>query len=368
MIRRSAFVAALAILLSLGIHALGLSISAPNLTPRTGEDQRSDTVELGTTFEDFATAEPEPVEPELAEPPEPPSETPPEPVEAEIPTSDALVASAEPQQTPSPDTGASTVLTPQAPVPEAIQSAEQAGSDPQTLKEVAQPSPVEPVAAPELPDGTPNTGRPLIEAATPDEASAPAPEQIAALPAPPTIPLAPADSEITEPEELDVEPQSENSDLAVTTSIRPQPADRSQPEPQGAEVGSDKFEIFRNPQQTIVSPLAQYQQDGTDAFSSRNREARSGGRGPGNSDVTNYAGKVLVHLNRAPIVYVASKGFAQVFFEINPDGSLAWVDVVDSSGSREVDRAAKEQVRTAAPFPPPPNGASRKLSFFYQIN
>ena len=57
-----------------------------------------------------------------------------------------------------------------------------------------------------------------------------------------------------------------------------------------------------------------------------------------------------------------------MFFQIDPDGSLAWVEIVDSSGSLEVERAAREQVRRAAPFPRPPSGTSRKLSFFYQNN
>lgn len=77
-------------------------------------------------------------------------------------------------------------------------------------------------------------------------------------------------------------------------------------------------------------------------------------------------GLVLVHLNQSEPVYVSARGFAQVFFQIDPDGSLAWVDIVDTSGSAELERAAKEQVRRAAPFPRPPNGTSRKLSFYYQ--
>jgi len=75
-----------------------------------------------------------------------------------------------------------------------------------------------------------------------------------------------------------------------------------------------------------------------------------------------------MHLNRATVVHVSGRGFARVLFQINPDGSLAWVDVIDSSGSDEIDRAAKAQVQNAAPFPRPPNGKSRKLSFAYRSN
>ena len=90
--------------------------------------------------------------------------------------------------------------------------------------------------------------------------------------------------------------------------------------------------------------------------------------GIGNAYTTNYAGRVLVHLNRAASVPVSEEGFARVMFEINPDGSLAWVDVLNSSGSAAVERAATGQVRNASPFPPPPDGKSQRLSFVYRAN
>lgn len=338
MIRKSAFVAVLAILLSVGAHLFGLMFSTADLPRQSSEQRRSNSVELATTFEDFADPAPQPVEPEPEVEPEPPVEPPPEPESAEVPTSDAKVASPDPQQVFAPDTGASAIIRPNTPEPEVTESVDP--SEDSTPSNAEAPQTVEPV-------------QPATETAESTEpVEAPSPEP----------PLSPAPTE-------EATTAVEESDLAVTASIRPRLPEERPLQPQdNAEEEFDEFAIFRNPQRTVVSPLAQYRQDGTDAFSSRNRASRSGGRGPGNANETNYAGEVLVHLNRAPLVYVASKGFAQVFFEINPDGSLAWVDVVDSSGSPDIDRAAKDQVRSAAPFPRPPGGVSRKLSFFYQIN
>jgi TonB family protein len=112
----------------------------------------------------------------------------------------------------------------------------------------------------------------------------------------------------------------------------------------------------------MESPLIAYARDGNlDGWL-----GHQGSGSSGNSGVTNYAGRVLVHLNNAPRVRAQIRGSARVVLEINPDGTLARVDVIESTGTFELDSAAKAQVRNAAPFPPPPQGATRKLSFVYR--
>ena len=56
------------------------------------------------------------------------------------------------------------------------------------------------------------------------------------------------------------------------------------------------------------------------------------------------------------------------FFEINPDGSVARIDIIESSGSKDIERAAKEQIRVAEPLPLPPNGNVRRMSLYYRSN
>lgn len=369
MIRGSVFVAILAALVSLVVHILGLSMTAPNLAEPPTTETAPDTVALGNSFEDLAETPPEPVEPEQAEAPEPPIETPPEPEPAEIPTSQAKVASPDPQRVFAPDTGTSQIAQPEAPEPEVIEPVGQPDSEESASDEATETPAVEPDTVTEAPQGTPDAP---VE--TPVEAPvAPEPEQLAALPAPEAmaVPVIPLERDAVEPE-ISVEPTPEDpeeteSEQAVTASIRPRlPDRRPQTTPQDTQRNLRNFDNLKFPEQTIDSPLIVYRREGVDAFTRSNSGTRSGGRGPGNANETNYAGRVLVHLNRAPPVFVKTRGFAQVFFQIDPDGSLAWVDIIRSSGSPDVERAAREQVRVAAPFPPPPGGVSRKLSFYYQ--
>ncbi len=376
MIRGSITVAVLAVILSVLAHLFGLTMTASPRLDRTAANPSPDAIELGNTFEEVADITPDPVEPEAAEVPEPPAETAPEPEAAEIPVSEALVASDNPQNVPAPDLGDNEVVQPITSEAEAVQAVEPSEGDAEASDDASVTPAVEPQDVTEIPQGTEVETTQSVEATEETQVAEPS-QQIAALPVETpspdaAIPIVPLEQEAVEPEATETPPvpdQVEPTETgpAVTASLRPRlPDQRPDPDQSGAENGSDEFANLRFPTQVIESPLTQYQREGVDSFTSGNSGNRSGGRGPGNSDTTNYAGRVLVHLNRAPVVFVPVRGFARVFFQIDPDGSLAWVDVIDSSGSPEVDRAAKAQVRAAAPFPRPPGGVSRKLSFYYQ--
>ncbi|WP_170401348.1 energy transducer TonB family protein [Ruegeria arenilitoris] len=386
MIRGSIVIAALAALLSLLLHLMGLGLTAPRLIQQPDAAGRGDSVELSNSFEDLVDTVAEPVESEPPEAPEPPVEEPPEPAPepAEIPTSEVHVASDDPQKTFSPDTGTSEILQPVAPEPveaQAPESRDTTDGDKSASDEVEETPPVEVAEVAEAPEGSPEATEPAEEtAAAPEPIEA---EQIAALPEPsenpvPSIaPVVPSESETIEadipatPAEPvpDADENSEEAEQALTSSIRPRlPDRRAQPEPPATLRGARDFSDLQYPTQEVESPLTTYRRQGKDLFTSGNSGTRSGGRGPGNSDRTNYNGKVLVHLNRAPIVYTAARGFARVFFVINPDGTLAYVEVVDTNGSPDLERAAKAQVQAASPFPKPPGGVSRSLSFVYSSN
>ncbi|WP_170411400.1 energy transducer TonB family protein [Ruegeria atlantica] len=378
MIRRSAMIAAAAILVSLFLHLMGLSVTGQRLAEGTPDGQANESIELSTTFEDLAGVVAEPVEPEPAEAPEPPVETPPE--EPEIPVSEALVASENPQEVYAPDIGEAEVVQSIAtePVePDVADTENTAEEDAAASDDANETPPVEAETAAEVTEGNPEADIAEPEVATEIQPVAPAPQELAALPITPSpeaaIPVVPLEAEAIDPDDP-VEPTEQDAaedgtELAVTSSIRPQRADRQPtPERRGVLNGARDFSELQFPTEEVESPLYAYRREGLDAFTSGSSGSRSGGRGPGNSDTTNYAGEVLVHLNRAPPIFVAARGFAKVFFEINPDGTLAWVDVIDSSGSSEVDRAARAQVQAASPFPLPPGGVSRKLSFFYTSN
>ncbi|MEX0283309.1 MAG: TonB family protein [Paracoccaceae bacterium] len=410
MIRRSFPIAVVAVVLSLLLHGLGFGVSTLPEIVVVEDAPKEDVVELGNSFEELAESATEPEEPEPAPQPEPEAESvpepepepapAPEPVEAEIPTSEALVASSNPQEGVTPDLGVSETADPNLTEPVAAGEAEAAEP------EVAEPveAPVEPPVAET--EATPETTEPPAPAETvepvettivevaPVEAAEPEPqpsEQIAALPAPaapatpvapapvpsvvPVVPIAPEVAETdTPPEtvapvpnETEVQPsteETEGSTLAVASSIRPRAPGR-RPDVPDTPVTADSLSF---PTQRIESPITAYQRDRSNpgAISGGIANGQAYSPGTGNSNRTNYAGIVLTHLNRAGIVRVNTPGWASVMFEIRPDGSLAWVDIIDGSGAEEVYTAARAQVRAAAPFPPPPGGKTRRLSFSYR--
>lgn len=51
-------------------------------------------------------------------------------------------------------------------------------------------------------------------------------------------------------------------------------------------------------------------------------------------------------------------------FSIAPDGGLAGVQILQSSGNAALDRIAVDHIRRSAPFPaPPPTATARNYSF-----
>ena len=81
--------------------------------------------------------------------------------------------------------------------------------------------------------------------------------------------------------------------------------------------------------------------------------------------VTNYPGKVAGKLRRSwrfprSLRGKASRGEVLVSFTVAANGSASGVRVARSSGSSDLDRAAMDAVRRAAPFPPIPSAAGRR--------
>ncbi len=396
MIRRSAGLAAIALILSLAAHFLGIGLTFSTEVLRPQPAPPTDAVQLGTSFDEVADLEveavaPEPLEPldpvEPEEPPEPEVQPPEEPPEADVPTSDAQVASSNPQETFAPDTGLAPPVEPEFQEPvsqdtvqatEPEEAANSGGAEtgiadaqlapPVDSAEAPAPQPLaNPTPPEEVADAVDTPTETVVPpvAASPQLTAPPVADVIAALP-PETTPV-----EIDEltPDVSDAEEQSQETG-AVTASLRPsiRPPDLS------TDTAGDTPNAAPTTPQVIESPLTLYSRQGIDLFAGRQSSGRgqsagaSGGLGPGNSDTTNYAGQVLVHLNRRPPVAVAGRGWARVTFRINPDGSLASVDIIDGSGSSDIDRAARLQVRRGEPFPPPPDGRTRTLTFVYSLN
>ncbi|MBV1894823.1 MAG: hypothetical protein KUG70_00095, partial [Rhodobacteraceae bacterium] len=195
MIRRSTAIAIAAILLSLLVHFVGLIFTSARVQPeRSDMDATNDVVALGNAFEDVAENLSEPVPPETTPKPEPQTEAVPEPELVETPTSEVHVASSNPQQTNSPDTGSAKVVQPettgpaeqdqgQIPEPKTI---EPSGSDQGSTANVDVTPPVVPDTVAQVPKGNPDATVEPVETITAEPAlSSPVasiPQQLATLP------------------------------------------------------------------------------------------------------------------------------------------------------------------------------------------
>lgn len=80
----------------------------------------------------------------------------------------------------------------------------------------------------------------------------------------------------------------------------------------------------------------------------------------GNAAASNYPGKVRNKINRAKRrVSGAGGGVATVSFTVSASGQASGIRIARSSGQPELDQAALDAVRRAAPFPAIPDGAGR---------
>lgn len=363
MIRRSLFVACVAIFISLLVHGLGLgwkvAMQAP--APERTEDGAPTVPDVGGDFEDLVERVEEPAAPEPSEPPTTPEVTPPD----QVPTTQALVASDNPQDVIAPDAASEAAEEPGAEIgQEADEIARETGED-ETVSDIE-------IIAPETPDVTPQA--PVgVEDAVPEVSQeaevVEAEEEVEPEVTPSeteTAALAPA------PQAPDSVISAEEPDLetaAVARSLRP-PSRRPTPEELGVPEQRPVQRAARTPR--YESPITAYKRNGTDLLalgrigSSRGGVSFSGSGGSGNAGTTNYAGRVLVKLNRGPLLNRAEKGMARVYFQINGDGSVGWVRVLNTSGSSGIGRAAQAQVRSAAPFPRPPGGKPEQLVFVYR--
>ena len=75
-----------------------------------------------------------------------------------------------------------------------------------------------------------------------------------------------------------------------------------------------------------------------------------------------YASKVHAAIARHRRKVAGTNGSATVTFAIGPAGGIRAARISRSSGKTQLDQAALASVRSAAPFPPPPQGAKSTYS------
>ncbi|WP_315919710.1 TonB family protein [Mesorhizobium sp. SP-1A] len=223
---------------------------------------------------------------------------------------------------------------------------------------------VQPAETETQPPAAPETAEPVSNAPVP---------QILAAP-----PLSPAENDIVQPAAEAQKP--DQAEAVVTAKEVPQPKPQEKqaqpPKPATKEKPVNKADA---PQKQQPKPKKAKTQPGSggqaDSDSKRGVSdgrddgdtalASKGGHGEGgNAAVSNYPGKVAARLRRVARTISSSarakaQGNAQVAFLVKTNGSIGAVELVRSSGSPELDKAALAMVRRAAPFPPIPPEAGR---------
>ncbi|UXX82385.1 energy transducer TonB [Roseovarius pelagicus] len=268
--------------------------------------------------------------------------------------------------TPVPDT------TPDAPKVEVRQ--------PDTPVQTRMPAPD---ALPDTPDAA------LAENVTPTvPLAADAVPTIAALSPPPEVakPLKPTPaqpSEMTPPDQTepelttplapdmaqDVIKAQDNPSSAVARSLRPQRRSEAFEE-KHKQARPPKSAKKRTKKQPAVTARGNSNQNATAGSATGQAAAKATTSGnaqghsnaAGNAAASNYPGLVMKKISRVSRPRAASKGTAVIAFSIAPSGALARVSVARSSGSAQLDQAAAQMIRRAAPFPAPPAGARRDFS------
>lgn len=83
----------------------------------------------------------------------------------------------------------------------------------------------------------------------------------------------------------------------------------------------------------------------------------------GQAEARRFPSLVLRQIQRTRRDRINARGMVVVAFSIGVGGQLAGLSIAQSSGSPELDQAALNHLRRAAPFPPPPPQAQRQFSF-----
>ena len=247
--------------------------------------------------------------------------------------------------------------------------------------DTAQPVPVEAAQQPLRPDPVqPEAGapakRPSISPASTVAALAPMPSPSRPLEAlKPDIPAA----EQAQPEAIQAERTEEmlksedEVSPAVTRSLRPKrrseefESAHDRPKPKTSAKAQRKSEPKPKAQPANRGNAQQNATAGVATGKAKAEAAASGSAGQqpqasGNAAASNYPGLVMRKISRVPRPRAGSRGTAVVGFSVTGGGGLASVHLTGSSGSAQLDRAALQMIRRAAPFPAPPAGAQRSFT------
>lgn len=148
------------------------------------------------------------------------------------------------------------------------------------------------------------------------------------------------------------------------TDAEDQPREIAPPVKKPAE--RKKVEKRAEPPPEKTSKAASSKKGGAKSKASKSRKASSGRVSASRGSAINYAAKVRARVASRRPGGAGQRGTVVVSFGVAPSGGLAYARISRSSGSGALDRRVLTAVRSAAPFPRPPPGATRQFSIpFY---
>ena len=347
MTRAARVMAVAAVVASVGLHVLALSIGERPEAAMIASAQATGLAKLGNSFTDLAAGTLTPVTPVVA---------PPEPAPTPV-TPAPTPETAEPQPPVAAD--------PVAPAPVAAVVVDPTASAPVA---VTLPEPAPPVQAVAPLTATPSAM--AVAPTAPVTATLPPLQEMTLAVSVAVTPPSPPDA--TQPVDPVESVAATDPVTMVLRALRPpeRPVDLAPPPPPAPE---------REPAQVAVAPpppppaspgnADQDSVSGSDQATPQGEAVASGaGDAPqqaqdGNAEASNYPGLVMRQLSRVRRDRLNDRGSAVVAFTVDGNGGLAGLNIARSSGNPNIDQAGLMLVQRAAPFPAPPEGAQRSFSF-----
>lgn len=171
------------------------------------------------------------------------------------------------------------------------------------------------------------------------------------------------------PEPVEPEPKPEPVKLEPVKKAEPKPAKKPEKKPEQPKKADNAPAKKEKPAKAGSGGSGQADTRKGEADGAANGTTTTKGKNgnsatAGNAAVSNYPGKVLAKLRRtlrgiSRGIRAKAQNDVHVSFSVDATGGVGGVRVVQSSGSPELDSAAVEMVRRAAPFPPIPPEAGR---------
>lgn len=195
-----------------------------------------------------------------------------------------------------------------------------------------------------------------VQAQKTPKVSAPVQTQASLMPTP-TLSV-PVQQTALQPSVVQDAPQPQETETAKVepkAADTPQVNDIKKPEPEKEKVNQVQSQSGNSDKSAKKGSDAGQAAKG----SATAKKAQKAATGQGNAEASNYGGQVKRRIARAKRKSVNVRGSAFVSFRIGDNGALIAVSISRSSGSKRLDQVALAQVRSAAPFPPPPAAARR---------